>query len=162
MLKINKLNNNTKGFTLIELIIVIVILGIIAVTAAPRFIDLGTDARIAKLDSLKATILTSSNLVNIKARIENKTNCSEDPTIIMGSETITLRCGFPCPHPNGIARAVVTDNGFTWGSGNCSGVLGNINVKLTNAPDPDNCRINYAAARTEDSKPILNVRTSGC
>ena len=39
-----KSNLNTKGFTLIELVIVIVILGILAVTAAPRFIDFSGDA----------------------------------------------------------------------------------------------------------------------
>lgn len=45
-----------KGFTLIELIIVIVILGILSVLAAPRFIDISTDARIAQIESLRATL----------------------------------------------------------------------------------------------------------
>ena len=36
---------NQKGFTLIELIIVIVVLGILAVTAAPQFFNFSGDAR---------------------------------------------------------------------------------------------------------------------
>ena len=162
MLKNITNRNTSRGFTLIELVIVIVILSILAITATPRFIDIGTDARLAKLDSLKGTILTAANFVNIKARMENKTDCSADPTITMGSETITLRCGYPCPHTNGIGRAVVGEDGVSWVGGNCAGVLGNLDLRLTNAPDPSACKINYAAARSADSKPILNVTTTGC
>jgi len=45
-----------KGFTLIELIAVIVVLGVLAVTAAPKFINLQTDAKNASLQGLKGAI----------------------------------------------------------------------------------------------------------
>ncbi|MDG2667452.1 prepilin-type N-terminal cleavage/methylation domain-containing protein, partial [Vibrio parahaemolyticus] len=44
------------GFTLIELVVVIVILGILAVTAAPRFLNLQNDARKARLEGMKGAI----------------------------------------------------------------------------------------------------------
>jgi MSHA pilin protein MshA len=154
--------SNKHGFTLIELIIVIVILGVLSVTAAPYFIDVSSDARVAKLDALEGSLRSASSMANYKARIENKTDCSTDPTIEVKGEAITLRCGFPCPHPNGIAKVVDANEGFKWVGGNCGGLLGAIDVQLTDAPDPSNCKIRYAAARSEDSSPIFTATTSGC
>lgn len=63
-------NKNNRGFTLIELIVVIVILGILAVIAAPKFVNLQKDARIARLEGLKGAIHSANNLVRSKAVIQ--------------------------------------------------------------------------------------------
>ncbi|EGQ8038764.1 MULTISPECIES: prepilin-type N-terminal cleavage/methylation domain-containing protein [Vibrio] len=47
------------GFTLIELVVVIVVLGILAVTAAPRFLNLQSDAREARLEGMKGAIASA-------------------------------------------------------------------------------------------------------
>ena len=60
----------SKGFTLIELVVVIVILGILSVTAAPRFLNLQSDARIATLQGAKGAVEGANGIVYGKAAIE--------------------------------------------------------------------------------------------
>ncbi|QIR16385.1 type II secretion system protein [Shewanella aestuarii] len=60
------------GFTLIELVVVIIILGILAVTAAPKFINLQGDARVSALAGVKAALQGANSLVYSKAAIAGK------------------------------------------------------------------------------------------
>lgn len=62
-------HKNNHGFTLIELVVVIIILGVLAVVAAPKFIDVSKDAKIAVLHGLHGSIQSATQLATAKITI---------------------------------------------------------------------------------------------
>ncbi|NLS14710.1 prepilin-type N-terminal cleavage/methylation domain-containing protein [Vibrio sp. SM6] len=61
-----------RGFTLIELVVVIVVLGILAVIAAPRFINISDDARVAALQSMQGSVNEVLRNVDMLSQIDEK------------------------------------------------------------------------------------------
>ncbi|MFV8413801.1 prepilin-type N-terminal cleavage/methylation domain-containing protein, partial [Vibrio owensii] len=96
---------NKVGFTLIEVVIVIVILGIITAIAAPRFFNLQTDARNAALTALAASIETAGEFVFTKAVLQGKETALSE-SIQVGGETIELVYGYPVETFSNLAKVV--------------------------------------------------------
>ena len=76
-----------NGFTLIELIIVIVVLGVLATTAAPKLLNIQKDAQAGALEGLSAALSSSSEIVYAKALIEG-VESSADTTLASGITAI--------------------------------------------------------------------------
>lgn len=160
-----KMNNQKQqGFTLIELVIVIVILGVLAATAAPKFINLTGDAKGATLQAVKGSIETAMAGVYAKALIKGVNNSSSSTVTVNGSTVYTVY-GYPRGYSTDMANLLDIDaNKFSIkNSGGAGSRTYYVYIKGNTAPTAttDNCIVAYTEATSATTRPTV-VFNSGC
>ncbi|EMB51419.1 mannose-sensitive hemaglutinin MshA [Vibrio mimicus] len=149
------------GFTLIELVVVIVILGILAVTAAPRFLNLQNDAREASLQGLKGAIDGAAGIVYGRAAI------SGIETAATGNvDNIDVVFGYPAATADGIGEAVV---GLSTDWSQVSPAIGTNSIQYTFQGQTTTgwtaatgCYVNYQQAANSGAAPTTTIVVTGC
>ncbi len=154
----------SAGFTLIELIIVIVILGILAVTAAPKFMNMQGDARAATLNGMKGAVQSAATMVYSKAIIKGieKTNSSTSVTTD-GTTTVTTIYGYPAATTAGIA-VVIDASSADWTGTPITGTPNSYVLTPAGMTSGANatCKVTYVEAASSSAAATTTAVTTGC
>ncbi|EPN8462612.1 type II secretion system protein [Vibrio cidicii] len=138
------------GFTLIELVVVIVILGILAVTAAPRFLNLQGDARKASAEGLKGAIAGAAGIVYGKSAI-NGTENAQSSSVTVDGATIATTFGYPA-ETSAALSAVVSGLSTDW-----TLVSGATGVGYGFTASNADCYVSYQAPVSSVAVPTISI-----
>jgi MSHA pilin protein MshA len=141
-----------SGFTLIELIVVITILGILAAFAVPRFATVEVEAR-----SAAATALAGSLHANVALAHALWLSQGQPATVVIDGREIALSHGYPSSAT--IDDTLASLDGFVYRDGATGGLFSMTDGR---ANPIANCAVSYVAAAAFGTAPAITLDTEGC
>ncbi len=142
------MNKAVRGFTFIELVVVIVILGILAAFAFPRFASMDVEARKTAVNALGGSVRSAAAQAHSMSLFQDNA-----ATITMNGQTITMLNGYP--NKASIDNALQDFTGFQYIP------AAEAMFQKIGAPIPGTCKVTYADALV-GLMPIITVVTTGC
>lgn len=145
------------GFTALELLVVMVIIGVLGAIAAPIFVSVQVDARAETIRGINANMQTAVNSVYAKARIANKTSL-RNSTLSINGKTVRIRYGYPDGRDlRNVLLSVSPASNFTIASN--ARIL---RFRHVGAARANRCQVQYTRSNNPNTAPTYALDVRQC
>ena len=164
------------GFTLIELVVVIVILGILSVVALPKYIDISSDARIQAVTQLKVSVKAANDLLFLKSHMPSYSTrpvAGRDDLIdidmdhdgnfdVFGANSVDVRLKWRYIDNTDILKRIDISDDFSSEEQGVDYTYIGYDLNDDGQVRDDNCYFKYTQAQSESVPAAYEIITTGC
>jgi prepilin-type N-terminal cleavage/methylation domain-containing protein len=168
--------NVQKGFTLIELVVVIRLLGILSAVAFPKFINLSVDAKIQVLTRIKTSVKAANDLLKVKSYMPSYSSIpvpgradlididmDGDGTFdTIGNDKVDVRLKWRYLDNTDLEKRIDISNEFVFQEEGIDFTYIGYDSNGNNQSKDDNCYFKYTQAQSATEPPKYEISSLGC
>jgi MSHA pilin protein MshA len=150
-----------KGFTLIELVMVVVILGVLAAVALPKFVNLAGDARRSVMQGAHGAMVSANTLIYTKSAVAGVTSAASGTVALSATVTIKTVYGYAQDAVE-LAKAMNLSPAADFYTGANTSFIAHKKASVWGTGSWHDCAVKYTPAADATTPPVFLLVDTGC